>query len=356
MNAPRFSRPVLLLLLCLILLACSSPPTETPAPETPAPATTSTPDAPEPTETPAISPTSSTELAILLAPPGSDPRLVEDLQATLVELAASTGLEFQLRENLVPGEVEQDLRILVALPPDPGLQELAAAAPGAQFVGIGIPGLDAGSNLSVIAAQGSSPDQLGFVAGYIAALITPDWRVGALSTSDTPTGTAARQGFLNGAIFFCGLCRPTYPPYLTYPMYVELPSGASPAEWQAAADTLKASTVQTIFLAPGVGDEALLAGLAEAGIHLIGSASPPPALKDRWIATVSVDHHAVLRQLWPDLLSGEGGVQISPAIEIGDVNPDLLSQGRQRLVAELVENLQGGYVDTGVPNASPAVP
>jgi hypothetical protein len=281
---------------------------------------------------------------------------VEVLGGALEELATGAGMEFQQQNNLSPGDLGPSLRVLVALPPDPGLQGLASAAPGVQFVAIGIPGLGASGNLNVISGQGSSPDQLGFVAGYIAALVTPDWRVGALSFGDTPSGTAARQGFLNGAIFFCGLCRPTYPPYLTYPTYVELPTDATPADWQAAGETLKGSSVQTIFLAPGAGDEALLTNLAQAGVNLIGSASPPPALKDRWIATVSVDLEPALRQLWPGLLAGQGGADLSPSIEIGDVNPELLSQGRRRLVDELLENLKAGLIDTGISSAGSVVP
>jgi hypothetical protein len=281
---------------------------------------------------------------------------VEALGSVLEELAAGAGLEFQQQTNLAPGDLDPNLRVLVALPPDPGLQGLASAAPGVQFVAIGIPGLEASGNLNVISGQESSPDQLGFVAGYIAALVTPDWRVGALSIGDTPSGTAARQGFLNGAIFFCGLCRPTYPPYLTYPAYVELPTGATPADWQAAGETLKGSSVQTIFLAPGAGDEALLTDLAQAGVNLIGSASPPPALKDRWIATISVDLEPALRQLWPGLLAGQGGAELSPSIAVGDVNPELLSQGRRRLVDELLENLKAGVIDTGISSAGSVVP
>jgi hypothetical protein len=356
MNASRILRLASLFLGTLILLACSSPPPETPAPLTPSPVATNTAEATEPSETPTIPPTPSTELAILLAPPGADPGQVEDLERTLAELAAAAGMDFQMRANMAPGDLEPNLRILAALPPDPGLQGLVAAAPGTQFLGIGIPGLEPGENLSVISGQGSSPDQLGFVAGYIAALVTPDWRVGALTLGDNTAGMASRQGFLNGVIFFCGLCRPTYPPYLTYPMYVELPSGATPDEWQVAAGTLTGSSVQTIYLAPGAGDETLLASLAQAGVNLIGSASPPPALEDHWVATVSADSDPVLRQIWPDLLAGQGGLEGSPEIEIRDINPDLLTQGRQRLVDELVENLAAGFIDAGGTSAGSTVP
>lgn len=356
MKPTRILRPVLLILGCLMLLACSPPAPETPAPVTPSPVVMEPTDTVEPSEAPSPPPTLSTGVVVLLAQPGADSGLLEGIQAILEELAASEGLNFRIETSLDLSEIENDLRILVALPPDPGLESLATAVPGVQFVGIGITGLEPGNNLSVISAQGSRPDQQGFLAGYLAALVTPDWRVGALSVSDTPAGTAARQGFLNGVIFFCGLCRPTYPPYLPYPTYAELPSSASPSEWLAAADTLLGSSVQTIFLAPGAGDESLPLSLAQAGVNLIGSAPPPPAIKDHWVATVSVDLGPALRQLWPNLLAGNGGADLSPSIQIGDVNADLLSQGRQRLVEELMENLQGGFIDTGVNATNPAVP
>jgi hypothetical protein len=356
MNTFRTVRIALLVILCLIIAACSSPLPETQAPTTPDPVVTDTSPTPEPAETPKTTPTSSTGLAILVAPSGSDPGQVEAVQDIVSDLAAGSGLEFQQVTSLPPGDLEEKLRLVFALSPDPGLQGLAAAAPGIQFVGIGVPGLQPGGNLSVIAGEGAGFDQLGFVAGYIAALVTSDWRVGTLSLSDSAAGTASRQGFLNGVIFFCGLCRPTYPPYLTYPMYIELPTGATTEEWQAAAGTLQGSSVETIFLAPGAADESLLTTLAQQGVNLIGSTAPPPAFEDHWIATVSLGLDPVLRQIWPDLLSGRGGVELSPSVEIGDVNPELLSQGRLRLAEELVQNLQDGLVDTGVSLASPAVP
>jgi hypothetical protein len=280
---------------------------------------------------------------------------VEDLQGTLQELAAENGLNFELHQSITPDQVDQSLRILVALPPDPGLQSLAAAAPETQFLGIDLPGLEPGGNLSVISRQGSGFDRQGFLAGYIAALVTPDWRVGAISLGDAQS-TAARQGFLNGAVFFCGLCRPTYPPYIAYPLVVDLPAGASPEDWQAAAETLKGSAVQTIYLSPGPAGESVLAAIAQDGVNLIGSASPPPALKDRWVATLSSDFNAALQQVWPDLMSGNGGAELSPSLVVSDINPDLLTPGRQRLVDELIQNLQAGFIDTGVNGAGPSVP
>jgi hypothetical protein len=263
-------------------------------------------------------------------------------------MAEVDGLEFQTRQTLTPEEVTPAIKVVVALPPDPGLAELAVAAPQTRFLGIGIPGLEAGNNLTSIDVEAAGADHQGFLAGYIAAITTPEWRVGALTVSDTPAGVAARQGFLNGVVFYCGLCRQTLPPYYTYPMYVELPSGASPEEWQAAAGTLINQAVQTVYLGPGAGDASLAAYLSQAGIHLIGDALPEASVRQNWIATVNSDYLPAVRQAWPDLVAGKEGLQVLAPLEVIEINPELLSPGRQLRVDEFLADLKAGLIDTGV--------
>jgi hypothetical protein len=275
------------------------------------------------------------------------------LQASLAEMAEAAGLEFQTRDALAAEELTLAIKVVVALPPDPGLAELAASAPQTRFLAIGISGIAAGDNLTSIDLEGGGADRQGFLAGYIAAITTPEWRVGALAVNDTPAGVAARQGFLNGVVFYCGLCRQTLPPYYTYPMYVELPSSASPEEWQAAADTLINQAVQTVYLGPGAGDASLAAYLAQAGIHLIGDAPPEAGVRQHWIATVNSDYLPAVRQAWTDLVAEKEGLQVLAPLEVSDINQALLSPGRQQRVEEFLADLKAGLIDTGVETSSP---
>jgi hypothetical protein len=237
---------------------------------------------------------------------------------------------------------------VIVLPPDPGLSQLAAAAPEVQFLGIGIPGIETGGNLSVIAPHGSQPAEMGFLAGYIAAVVTPEWRVGVLSTSDNPAGVAARNGFLNGVVYFCGLCRQTFPPYEDYPLYVELPAASSQVEWQSAVDTLRDQLVKTVYVVPEAADQALLTYIAEAGINIIGNGQPPEGIRDHWVASIKPDYLQALQQAWPELVNGTGAAELPTTIEIDAVNASLFSPGRQMLVDEFLNDLQNGYIDTGV--------
>ena len=279
-------------------------------------------------------------MAILLAPEGSDPALVAALQEKLPELAAQDGMQFETRKALSAAEIGPNLRIVVAVAPDSGISQLAAGAPGTQFLALGIPGIQPASNLSVVGSADGQPDQMGFIAGYLAAVITDDWRGGMISNDD-PAGQLAAQGFRNGLVFFCGLCRPAYPPFYEYPILASPPG-------QAAADSLISQGVQTVYLAPGAGDPALLEYLAQAGLNLIGSAPPPESLKDRWVATIQTDLVAGLEQLWPGLVNGQGGTALPTPIFITDRNETLFSTGRQRLVDETLAAMQAGHIGTGV--------
>jgi len=296
--------------------------------------------------TPTIIPSQSR--VILVAPPESGLDQIEELTATLSELAEAEDMEFEVRSSFSPQDLSPNLRLLVGVPPDPGLADLALAAPGTQFLGIAIPELQPAPNLTVIDTQEIDPGRIGFLAGYLAAVVTPEWRVGVISSNDTTAGVAQRQGFINGAIFFCGLCRQTYPPFESYPMYVEAPSASNPQEWLAVGDILIDKAVKTVYIPPGVGDESLLEHFAEAGINLIGTAPPPLGIEEQWIATITGDISSALRSAWPELIAGQSGISVQAPLILTHINPDLFSPGRQRLVGNLISELSNGYIDIGV--------
>jgi hypothetical protein len=299
-----------------------------------------------PSATPLVPPTETqpSPLAVLLAPAGSDPVQTQALRSGLADALLQAGLRWEAREGLDP--LEPGLRLVIAIPPNAGIAELAAAAPQVQFVTVGIPGLQPAVNLSPVGG-GSRFDQQGFMAGVIAAMLTPDWRVGAVSLADTADGKAARNGFMNGAVYFCGLCQAYHGPIFDYPLYVEIPSVASQAEWQAAVDELRGKAVQTVYVFPGAGEPAMLEALAGAGMNLIGGGTPPENLRPQWVASLDGDAVPLILENLPDLLSGKSFAEPFPVV-MREVNPALFSPGRQALAEKIRLELLSGSIDTGV--------
>lgn len=345
-KSKQFFRFILISLfgLCLILAGCSSGGLSS-ATETPQPVT-STPTL-QATDTPLPSPTPEPRL-VLLAPEGADPAGIGEVEKLARELAAGEGLKLEVKQALTSADLTSDVRVVIALPPDPGLAAMAAAVPQTHFVALGIPGLQPGGNLAVVDPGSRQADQEGFLAGYLASVLTPDWRVGVISTADSPDGKSARLGFTNGVIFYCGLCRPAYPPFVQYPIAYDLPAGAGQAELQAAADAMISQAVTTVYVAPSASDPFLLDYLAQAGVNLIGGSAPPESVKEHWIATIQPDLLAGLQQAWEQWTSGAAPAAQSLPVAVVDRNEALFSVGRQRLVDQIAQELTAGLIDTGV--------
>src|SRR5687767_12136854 len=135
---------------------------------------------PIPTDTPIVPPTATSTptvpLAVLVIPADLDPDTSNLYQKTVYDLAQASGFRFQVLNSLTPETIEPGLQLVIALPPDPGIAALAAAAPQVQLLAINIPGVAAGGNISVLSG-GAQSDITAFLAGYTAALTTEDYRI-----------------------------------------------------------------------------------------------------------------------------------------------------------------------------------
>jgi len=298
----------------------------------------------EATDTPEPTPTPQPEKALLVAPEGSD---VQAVQAALAELSEQAGLVLETRAAVQPGEVTQEHRVVVLLAAPDNLNDLVNAAPQAQFLLLAGGETSPAGNLSVIRQR---PEDQAFLAGYISVLLSNDWRVAGLLPADSPAGANLKDAYVNGGRYFCGTCAPGWPLGVYYPQVSELPAGEGGSNWQAAAaDQFDNQKVEVFFLA----DEALkpevidyLAGREQFGkmLVLLGTQSPPDALREQWAATVRFDFVEPLKQVWPDLLAGKGGAALDAALVLEDVNPQLLSQGRMRLIEDLQDEMQAGRI------------
>lgn len=335
-------KPFLLLLILSLLTACAGRATPTPEPATP----TATPN-------PSASPTASMPLAILVLPADMPQKDKDSYQTLVYDLTQANGMRWQVLNSLSPADlalVGPALKVVIALPPDPGLAALTTAAPGVEFLAVGIPDLPAASNLSNIGGTGVPLDQQAFLAGYISGLIAPEWKVGILSQKDTPGGEAARAAFENGFKYYCGSCRnPLFPqPAGIYPVVVRIPTDARPGEYTAYADILLHYAVKAAYVYPEIATPELLSYMAQTDLLVIGQNLPGEDVRSHWVVSIQPDTVSAIKNLFPHLVAGQGGEIVPTPLFLADVNPDLLSQGKLRLVQEVLQGLQNGTIGTGV--------
>ena len=300
------------------------------------------------TSTPLPTLTPSPERVVLLAPPDANPRLVSSLETLIAELAGEAGLAWEVRSEISSDDLDPSLRLVVALPPNPNLESLTSRSTEVQFLGVGIPGLEPAANVNLIGPLGLRFDQQGFIAGFIAAMITPDWRVGVIGLSDTQAGRGSLNGFVNGVGYFCGTCRPVNPPYLYYPKNISLTQEEIDTSWRLAVDDLVQAAVQTVYIPPEVSSEPLLVDLVQQEMIIIGGEQPPQEFQSSWVATIRPDPAQAVRLLWEDLLAGIGGASLPMPLVIVDVNTDLLSPGRLKLAESVMQEMLDGYIDSVV--------
>ena len=305
-----------------------------------------------PPDVPTVVPTPAIPLAIVVVPAEMDPARSDLYQNTVYELAQAAGYRFQVRNTLTAADLEPGLQVVIAAGADPGLAAMAAAAPGVQFLGLEIDGLTPGGNLSVVGAEAGRPDIPAFLAGYIAGMVSDDYRAGALIGAGSPNKNTLVAAYTNGMTFYCGLCNPYYLFWGELPTWQEIPADARTAEYPAYANVLLNTLggsfdPRVIFVDPLIATPELLTHLNSSGASMIGAFAPPQRYSG-WVASIQPDYLSALRAAWPELIAGRGGVVFPSALVLTDVNTEILTAGRQQLAEEVLGGLLDGSIGTGV--------
>jgi hypothetical protein len=299
----------------------------------------------QPISTPMLLPTTAptaTSLparAILIAPNGADPSLLGEAQILLKELTSSSGLLFETRSEITTKEISTDIKILVFLTHPDNLGTLSNSAPRTQFAVISDLNWNPGSNVTIIRRR---PETITFMAGFISVNLENNFRGGALISS---SDTLAQETFANGGHFFCGICSPSIPPYVSYPMIATQAEGSPVAAWQAAFDQMYINGVRVLYVAPEAYSPELFTYLVGRGIIIYGSQPPLEAARPQWAATLLVDGLSPLREIWPDLLAGKGGKIIYGGVRFSDVQPTLITTGKLEYFQKLVGRMRAGLLN-----------
>jgi len=341
----RFCLP--LLVVFSLLAACTGGAESPPTQAIPLPSATFT-------HEPTLTPTPLPPTIFLIAPQAEETPWFDETNTVLAEIARQENFLFEVKSSITNAEIQdRPVPLVVILPDGIDPQSLAESAPQTQFLAVGTASLTPPANLSLLSAQPYRPDWEGFVAGFIAAAVTEDWRVAVVSDPNTGEGKAAQNAFRNGVRYFCGLCQPLYPPFPvpTYPLYGQLSPAATAADVESLIAYFQTWSVKTVFFYRPAPE--WLTAFGEAGFNLISDQPPPPGIRERWIVSIqSLDLASELRLLIPDLLEGKGGQNIDLSLTLTYINEDRFSPGRQTLTEQMIGELLNGYIDSGVDPSS----
>ncbi len=291
---------------------------------------------PQVTHTPTSSPVT---IAIYINPDAESDKLAGLALPIIDELAASTGLQIEELVDLSNPISNPGTQIIVLIGVPTTASDLIQNHPEIQFLIIGETDIQPGANVSTIGSEGLPRHEQSFLAGYIAALITPEWRVGMMMTETEPTELA--DTFQRGVWFYCGLCRQTYPPFYDYPVFEIVEAGGVNQAFQA----LSGFSLDTVYASEGALTQT--GGIEEGetlAIKIIGAAPPLDARRSNWVVTIQFDLEAPLKSVWSDLLEGNGGKDLPISFILTDVNDEILSPGKFDHVNRVVSEVVGGFI------------
>jgi hypothetical protein len=285
-----------------------------------------------------ISPTATaTAPSLLVVDPGA--KAAQDVLDSLQTFTNSNDLTY-----LTNADLNTDLnavKIAVVFGDASAYKEQAATNPGTQFLFVGATSETAGGNISLV---NNRPEDMAFMAGYLATLVAEDWRSGGLLDSGAAGTGIIGDAFTNGGAYACGLCTPVYPPYMSYPVFQDVSGKTTVAELQADVVALILNEAETVFVAASADLPEVLDTLEVEGATLIGD-NLASANSARYAALLGYEVKTAIEALLPKLLAGEGGQSAVSRVVLVSVNePGKITPARQDLFNKAAEALAGGWI------------
>lgn len=188
-----------------------------------------------------------------------------------------------------------------------------------------------------------APAERLFIAGYLSALISDDWRVGGLIPPIQYQNTGADLVFQNGAVFLCGRCAPTFGPIVDFPITALLSSPEDNDSTLQAYGEISTNKINTLFIPSAYLFDDLVILLQQSGVTIISDAKSGGEQSD-WIDYAIIDN---LSELIIKAISDTGQqeglittpVEFSVYSSIGELSP-----GKSDFINDMIKNLQAGFI------------
>ncbi len=268
-------------------------------------------------------------------------------QQTLERLTADASHNLVILDSLNSESLSPEVQVVVGVGPGLDLNGIAANAPDVAFVAVDNPDAVVADNLSLVGGSMLEMRQQAFMAGYLSALISSDYKIAALFPAEGDVSNVLAESYIVGARFLCGICQPLFPPYNAFPQYEILTTDSDNNGFRSTVENFSNIGVEIVYVHGELAVSDLLDNLAELDIKVVSDTSPD-ILRGNWVGTISTDPGPALEALWSELLEGSAGVQIPSLMVLTDRDMGLVPDGRYRLFEDMLADLQAGLISVEI--------
>jgi len=181
-----------------------------------------------------------------------------------------------------------------------------------------------------------------FLAGYAAALQTTDYRTGFVNYSGSELGEI-HTAYENGQTYYCGNCAPKYPPYLDYPVSVDLSAPFTQDKIDAVLAAMQQNSVETVYIHPLLTSPDLVKAFDLAGMNLVTNGQLLAVSDPIVDISVAPDAASAVQQLVPAIL--QQSVPEPVASEIIVISPSgWLSAGKLQHLEAILHKINTGEI------------
>jgi len=237
--------------------------------------------------------------------------------------------------SAIVAETRVDVQAIVSFGEHFGGRAAEIAVDVAPMVLVEAGEVEPGPRLSTVGEPGGRHDQAGFLAGVMVGLAGEAGWVGLVEGTGGPREPVYRAGFEAGLRYGCPKCR-----------LVSLTAS------EATVDGFRGQGVEVVFVAPGPAAAEAGAQLAEGGLWVVWVGDlPTPDLRIAGQVVFASD--GLILQALDALQAGEPGAAWpysigNGGIRLGDLDPEAISLGRQRLLQEAYDAVAAGLLDIGI--------
>ena len=206
------------------------------------------------------------------------------------------------------------------------------------------------SNFTLIKA--SKAEQI-FISGYLAALVTDDWRVGGLLPEKEFINTTASTIFKNGVLFLCGRCVPVYGPIVNFPVTATLSTPEDNERTMQALGEISSNRLNSLYIPGDYLYDDLVILLRQNRTSIFSDFNPQSGMED-WV-DYSITNNLV--DVLIGILNNPGPgdaahntIMVEYKIES---HSDEIPEGRLAYLLEMIDKVQSGLVSPFAVNDEP---